>query len=726
MKPTPVEFSEWRPDVATLDTKFASEVENVFAGVNSYLPFPSLLAFTDASLSNAGNDEFTKILLQFDGPTTTITDTNIGGSAHTWTAAGNATCDTGDFVFGPASLKLDGTGDWVTTPDHADFTLGTSDFTVDFWVKAAVDGTHLGIFGQCDAAASPLSTSIGAYRETTNKLAIVWATGGGPTTIYSTSDITVAAGWTHVALTRTGTSFKLYINGVQEAAAGIGGSINDSSNAFRIGALGERTTLTMNGRIEGFRLSVGTVRWADTFTPPRSAYFNAGGRACGLYSARTATGGWKVYAGTTTKLLTWSLAGWADISGSAYNVPPTEMWAFEQSGTKVVAVNINNNPQVADVDAGGNFADLAGSPPRAGHVRQMGDFLFLSRLDNSGGFNNRCVIWSGINDITHWIIGLQLCDMQEFPDGGPVQGVAGAEIGYAIQDRTIRTIQFLPGDTTFIFNFSRVLHDRGSVSKYGFTSIGNVLYFVAEDGFYSLTGQQVTPIGSDKVNEWFINPNNSDVTRRDVVHCIAGVNKPRVVWVYHASSASPMYDRQIIFDWSNGRWAKAGVSAQVWGLLASPGLDLDTTGTEFQDVLLDSAALPLDSFAYMGGRPLIGAIDPDGFLATLAGPNLPATLETAELHLMPGMRAFVNEVYPLDDAASDASGQIQNGTRETLQSGAPFWSPPVPIEPAVGSAFVMTSARLHRFRRFIPYASTWTHAQGVAVNAQRDGEGVGL
>ena len=47
-----------------------------------------------------------------------------------------------------------------------------------------------------------------------------------------------------------------------------------------------------------------------------------------------------------------------------------------------------------------------------------------------------------------------------------------------VQDRAIRTMQFLPGDTTFIFNFSRVLHDRGCVSKYGFAPIGNVLYFV--------------------------------------------------------------------------------------------------------------------------------------------------------------------------------------------------------------------------------------------------------
>ena len=50
MQKVPVEFSEWRPDIAKLDTKFASEVENVFAGVNSYLPFPSLLPFSSATL----------------------------------------------------------------------------------------------------------------------------------------------------------------------------------------------------------------------------------------------------------------------------------------------------------------------------------------------------------------------------------------------------------------------------------------------------------------------------------------------------------------------------------------------------------------------------------------------------------------------------------------------------------------------------------------------------
>ena len=31
------------------------------------------------------------------------------------------------------------------------------------------------------------------------------------------------------------------------------------------------------------------------------------------------------------------------------------------------------------------------------------------------------------------------------------------------------------------------------------------------------------------------------------------------------------------------------------------------------------------------------------------------------------------------------------------------------------------SSRLHRFRRYIPAATVWTHAQGVLIEAQQDG-----
>ena len=442
--------------------------------------------------------------------------------------------------------------------------------------------------------------------------------------------------------------------------------------------------------------------------------------ACGLYTARKLDGTWKVYAGTHTRLYTWTLAGWVDVSrtvGGNYNVAPGDLWMFEQTGQHLVAVQTGDDPQWIEIESGANFTALPGSPPRATNVKQIGDFLFLSGLATAGLYNKRIIIWSSINDPTGWTVGTNLSDMQEFPDGGPVQGIAGGEIGYVLQDRTVRTLQFLPGDTTLIFSFSRVLDDRGCVSKYGFDSIGNVLYFVSEDGYYALSGQQVTPIGQDKVNEWWLA--NSDATRRGVMHCIASVNKPRVVWVYHDSSASAMYNKQLIFDWSITRWARASIFAWIWGLMASVNLDLDTDGTEPGDADLDSAASSLDNPAYVGDRPAVGAINPDGYLSTLNGPNLPATMETAEVHLAPGMRTFVSDAYPLDDARDDATGTLAAGTRERLQD-AWTWGVPVMIE-ITGSAALYSSARLHRFRRFIPAGTVWTHAQGVQIEAQQDG-----
>ena len=469
----PIEFGEWRPDIALLDTKFASEVENVFAGANSYLPFPSLAAFSAARLADSGNDSNTKVLLHFDGAdaSTVITDANVGGSAHTWTAAGNAQIDTGAARFGASSLLCDGVGDWITTPDSADFALGSGDFTIDFWFNCNEPvGLVRNMTGQCDNGSTIPSTSFYILRRADGRIGTIVAS--GPLTTASCvstalySD-TINPGWHHLAFVRNGANFLLFIDGVQDGFTQLSGALNNSSNALSIGAQGEVTINSWKGWIDEFRIS-NVARWITTFIPPGAAYFNAGGTPCGLYCARTLSGEWKIYAGTQTKLFTWSRDQWADITrlaGGDYHVAPGDLWSWEQSGQTLVACNINDDVQSISIDSGTNFAALAGSPPRATNVKQIGDFLFLSGLADNVGYNRRSIIWSAINDITGWIVGTNLCDTQQMPDGGPVQGVAGGEIGYVLQDRAIRTLQFLPGDTTLIFSFSRVLDDRGVIMQ---------------------------------------------------------------------------------------------------------------------------------------------------------------------------------------------------------------------------------------------------------------------
>lgn len=60
---------------------------------------------------------------------------HAGATAHTMTARGEAQIDTAQSNFGGASGLFDGTGDYLSTPDHADWYFATKDFTIDAWVR---------------------------------------------------------------------------------------------------------------------------------------------------------------------------------------------------------------------------------------------------------------------------------------------------------------------------------------------------------------------------------------------------------------------------------------------------------------------------------------------------------------------------------------------------------------------------------------------------------------
>ena len=221
-----------------------------------------------------GNDTYTNVLLPFNGAdtSTSIGDFNVGGSAHTWAVAGNAQIDTAQSKFGGASLLLDGTGDWVTTADHADFNLAALDWTVDFWFNCnEASGTLRHICGQSDSSATATTVSFYLSRTTGNVIQAVAAVGGSTFTVTGTTQFTdaVNTGWHHAAFVRTGDILRLFIDGTQEGGdVAITGTVNDSANALRVGALGEVTTNPWLGWIDEWRLSVGTARWTAAFTPP--------------------------------------------------------------------------------------------------------------------------------------------------------------------------------------------------------------------------------------------------------------------------------------------------------------------------------------------------------------------------------------------------------------------------------------------------------------------------
>jgi len=218
-----------------------------------------------------GNDAFTKILLHMDGSNggTTFTDVNAGGSSHVWTAT-NATTSTTAAKFGPSSML--GAAGYIATPAHADFNIGTSDACVDLWLNNNGSSASYGIAGQIDSGGTLGSTAFIMQKNGSGFISVtmVNASVTATTTMTGTTNLNGTSTYNHIAWTKSGTTFRLFLNGVQEATTTFA-SVNSGSTPFHVGRTGSAGT-ALSGYIDEFRLSVGIARWTSNFTPPSGPY----------------------------------------------------------------------------------------------------------------------------------------------------------------------------------------------------------------------------------------------------------------------------------------------------------------------------------------------------------------------------------------------------------------------------------------------------------------------
>ena len=215
-------------------------------------------------------DQYTSFLYHCDASTNFI---DYSPSAHVITTNGEIHIDTTQSKFGGSAALTDGSGDYLSIDDNTDFTFGSNDFTIDFWVRfTTLTPSVQNLFGQCDGAGT--GTSISVYGATTeyNKFYFAVFQGGTGISITSTSMISINT-WYHYAVVRSGTTLNLFINGTSVGSNSVTGSLNNSVNKFSIGQLGEYTSGNfLYGWIEEFRVSNGIARWVSNFTPPSSPY----------------------------------------------------------------------------------------------------------------------------------------------------------------------------------------------------------------------------------------------------------------------------------------------------------------------------------------------------------------------------------------------------------------------------------------------------------------------
>ena len=218
------------------------------------------------------------LLLHCDGANGSTTFTDNSPSPKTVTSNNGAAISTAQSKFGGASALFDGTDDYLNTPSSADFDFGTGDFTVEFWVNPSSLGGSAALVG---TRTNDTSTTIRWCILATTDAGInvlgcdIWSTSDARIALFNHQSQIPTGQWTHCALVRYGTSFKLYQNGVQSTSgATTSAPVANSSTVVNIGSFISSGVLKLNGYIDELRITKGVARYTGNFTPQTSAFPN--------------------------------------------------------------------------------------------------------------------------------------------------------------------------------------------------------------------------------------------------------------------------------------------------------------------------------------------------------------------------------------------------------------------------------------------------------------------
>jgi len=212
--------------------------------------------------------DYTTLLLQADNaPNAAQNNTFLDSSANAFTITRNGNTTQGSFTpfsqsSGWWSNYFDGSGDYITVPANTAFDFGTGDFTLECWIYSLADQTRF-------AGLLCNFSTVGFYLSFATSNYVGFSDFGtyfiGASSVPMTNNV-----WTHVALTRSGTTLRMFFNGqVVGTALGNTTAFGGTSGATAVGSNGGTS---FNGYISNARIIKGTALYTSSFNPSTTPF----------------------------------------------------------------------------------------------------------------------------------------------------------------------------------------------------------------------------------------------------------------------------------------------------------------------------------------------------------------------------------------------------------------------------------------------------------------------
>jgi hypothetical protein len=266
-----------------------------------------------------------------------------------------------------------------------------------------------------------------------------------------------------------------------------------------------------------------------------------------------------------------------------------------------------------------------------------------------------------------------------------------------------------------VFRLSVISPNRGAMYGRTVCQDNRQIFFYADDGFYQINGDQVLPIGVEKVNRFF----DADLNKAYTDRICAAVDpfNQLAMWLYpsvnNTTNTTGICDRMIIYNYATKKWSLSKVDAstifsQFVGAYTVELMDIISTN-------LDNINASLDTDFWSGGQMFLGGIDSDYKAAIFSGTANECEVETAEIEPFPGLRANITGIRPIVDATATLTVKARERLADTESETSSVSMRDSGINP------VRKSGRYIRANVKIASGTEFNHAQGIDLVASRAG-----
>ena len=189
-----------------------------------------------------------------------------------------ASLSSSDKKFGSSSLYFSGVSSAGGCRSFTNTTFGTTDFCVETFINA--DATQPNAYADIWKSYAPVSgsnfkagsISLDFKNPSNTNLRVFCYNFSSSIPLLSSTTNLAGAGWKHVAVTRSGSTFRLFIDGVVVDTETFAGSVSASVQDQFIGSDPVTGGSQMKGYLDEFRITFGSARYTGNFTVPTAPF----------------------------------------------------------------------------------------------------------------------------------------------------------------------------------------------------------------------------------------------------------------------------------------------------------------------------------------------------------------------------------------------------------------------------------------------------------------------